>query len=357
MSYSLHYFIRKTSTRYQLTQLAGNAGLHADISWVYLMEDIENTDFLRGGELVITTGMSIHSEQTLLAFAASLKRKQACGLLLNVGHYITKIPLSLISYCDENSLPLFTMPWKIHIADLMEQYCNEITIQRNIRSQIESAFEKLLFSSPADESALALLARYGCQTGDTYHITASRDSIPSATHSLPMNDLYYGIFFPGEFSDTPHPFSYGITVCNDLCSLYTAHRQAYEAYLVSRIKNQPVVSYEEIGLYRTVFSIPDTSSLIALSMPLLRPLLSYDKKHHTDYFSLLRLYLEHGKSVQAAAKVVYTHRNTVNYRIGKIKELLAADFDSLAQCCEYELAFHIYDVLSATAPEVWENLS
>ena len=114
MSYSLHYFIRKTSTRYQLTQLAGNAGLHADISWVYLMEDIENTDFLRGGELVITTGMSIHSEQTLLAFAASLKRKQACGLLLNVGHYITKIPLSLISYCDENSLPLFTMPWKIH---------------------------------------------------------------------------------------------------------------------------------------------------------------------------------------------------------------------------------------------------
>ena len=332
MSYSLHYFIRKTSTRYQLTQLAGNAGLHADISWVYLMEDIENTDFLRGGELVITTGMSIHSEQTLLAFAASLKRKQACGLLLNVGHYITKIPLSLISYCDENSLPLFTMPWKIHIADLMEQYCNEITIQRNIRSQIESAFEKLLFSSPADESALALLARYGCQTGDTYHITASREPIPSATHSLPMNDLYYGIFFPGEFSDTPYPFSYGITVCNDLSSLYTAHRQAYEAYLV-------------------------TSSLIALSMPLLRPLLSYDKKHHTDYFSLLRLYLEHGKSVQAAAKVVYTHRNTVNYRIGKIKELLAADFDSLAQCCEYELAFHIYDVLSATAPEVWENLS
>ena len=76
MSYSLHYFIRKTSTRYQLTQLAGNAGLHADISWVYLMEDIENTDFLRGGELVITTGMSIHSEQTLLAFAASLKRKR-----------------------------------------------------------------------------------------------------------------------------------------------------------------------------------------------------------------------------------------------------------------------------------------
>ena len=66
MSYSLHYFIRKTSTRYQLTQLAGNAGLHADISWVYLMEDIENTDFLRGGELVITTGMSIHSEQTRL---------------------------------------------------------------------------------------------------------------------------------------------------------------------------------------------------------------------------------------------------------------------------------------------------
>lgn len=356
MSYSLHYFIRKTSTRYQLTQLAGKAGLSADISWVYLMEDIENTDFLRGGELVITTGMLIHSEKALLSFAKSLKKKQACGLLLNVGHYITKIPPTLVSYCDEHSLPLFTMPWEIHIADLMEQYCNEITIQRNIRSQIESAFEKLLFSTPADESALALLARYGCHSGDTFHITASRDPIPSATHSLPMNDLYYGIFFPGEFLDKTYPFSYGITSCSDLSALYTAHRQAYEAYLVSRIKKQPVVSYEEIGLYRVVFSISDTNSLLALSMPFLHPLLSYDQKHHTDYFSLLRLYLEHGKSVQAAANAIYTHRNTVNYRIGKIKELLAADFDSLAQCCEYELAFHIYDVLSVTAPEVWENL-
>ena len=226
MSYSLHYFIRKTSTRYQLTQLAGKAGLSADISWVYLMEDIENTDFLRGGELVITTGMSIHSEKALLSFAKSLKKKQACGLLLNVGHYITEVPPTLVSYCDEHSLPLFTMPWAIHIADLMEQYCNEITIQRNIRSQIESAFEKLLFSTPADESALALLARYSCQTGDTFHITASREPIPSATHSLPMNDLYYGIFFPGEFSNKTYPFSYGITACSDLSALYTAHRQA-----------------------------------------------------------------------------------------------------------------------------------
>lgn len=68
---------------------------------------------------------------------------------------------------------------------------------------------KAAFSTPADESALALLARYGCQTGDTFHITASREPIPSATHSLPMNDLYYGIFFPGEFSNKTYPFPTG----------------------------------------------------------------------------------------------------------------------------------------------------
>ena len=116
MSYSLHYFIRKTSTRYQLTQLAGNAGLHADISWVYLMEDIENTDFLRGGELVITTGMSIHSEQTLLAFAASLKRNRpadSCSMsdiisrksLCRSSPTVTKIPCRFLRCRGKFTLP------------------------------------------------------------------------------------------------------------------------------------------------------------------------------------------------------------------------------------------------------------
>lgn len=351
MAYSLHYFIRKTTSRYHLTQLAGADGLQADISWVYLMEDIENTDFLRGGELVITTGMSIHSEESLLAFAKALKQKQACGLLLNVGHYINAVPDSLVTYCEKMSFPLFTMPWEIHIADLMEQYCNEITIQRNIRSRIESAFEKLLFSTPAEERAIALLSRYGYASDDIFHITASDRPLAAASHSLQMNGLYYGIFLPGEFSEHFASVPCGVTTCDTLSSLFTAHRQAYEAYLVNCIKKQPFLFYKDIGLYRTVFAISDTHALTALCAPLLRPLLIYDQEHHTDYFSLLRLYLEYGKSVQAAADAVYTHRNTINYRIGKIKELLKTDFDSLKLCCEFELAYHIYDVLSITAPE------
>lgn len=46
---------------YKLQLIAGKEGLSQSVLWVYLAEDM-NEDFLRGGELVITTGMFIHQD-------------------------------------------------------------------------------------------------------------------------------------------------------------------------------------------------------------------------------------------------------------------------------------------------------
>ena len=43
------------NNKFALTLYAGEKGLHNILTWVYLMEDIDNTDFLRGDELIITT--------------------------------------------------------------------------------------------------------------------------------------------------------------------------------------------------------------------------------------------------------------------------------------------------------------
>lgn len=370
MAYPLHYFIQKTSHRYQLKQLAGEKGLEQMISWVYLMEDIQNTDFLRGGELVITTGMSITGEDALLAFARKLYHHKACGLLINVGHYIGEIPASLIDFCNTYQFPLFTMPWDIHIADIMEQYCNEIMIQKQVDMQIQEAFEKVLFEEENIEHSLQILYRYGLGDNTEYHIFAS--SVAFAANwihemkgdffSFYREAVYYGVAVHiHAIPSATEPMGFSSTT--EVSSFPVARKHAYEALLVSRInhkrkdsfpsgnlpENDSPKNYNEIGLYQTVFAISDPDMLRSLCFPLLQPLIQYDTEKGTSYLELTRLYLELDGSIQKVAETTFTHRNTINYRMGKIKALLKTDFSSLEECCRYQIAFYIYDIL-ALAP-------
>ena len=66
----LQDFYREAKGRYGLRLLTGTAGLTHEFTWVHLCEDIGNVSFLRGGELVITTGLSALREHWLEDFLA-----------------------------------------------------------------------------------------------------------------------------------------------------------------------------------------------------------------------------------------------------------------------------------------------
>ena len=43
---------------------------------------------------------------------------------------------------------------------------------------------------------------------------------------------------------------------------------------------------------------------------------------------------------------MYTHRNTINYRIRKIKEILNSEIETPEERFQYQLAFHIKKMLT-----------
>ncbi|MEO1816816.1 MAG: helix-turn-helix domain-containing protein [Acetobacterium sp.] len=45
----------------------------------------------------------------------------------------------------------------------------------------------------------------------------------------------------------------------------------------------------------------------------------------------MRLYLEHDGSIQAVADASFTHRNTINYRMKKIRQLLNMDLTTMEE--------------------------
>ena len=53
----------------------------------------------------------------------------------------------------------------------------------------------------------------------------------------------------------------------------------------------------------------------------------YDKAHNTNFLETLRLYLIHIDNPGAIAKQLYIHKNTVFYRIAKLKEQFHLNLD------------------------------
>ena len=65
--------------------------------------------------------------------------------------------------------------------------------------------------------------------------------------------------------------------------------------------------------------------LKAICEPDIYRIAQYDKEHETAYLKTLRSYLEYGHNVTRAAVALYIHRNTMIYRIERMKELFGED--------------------------------
>ncbi|WP_018701876.1 helix-turn-helix domain-containing protein [Anaeromusa acidaminophila] len=59
----------------------------------------------------------------------------------------------------------------------------------------------------------------------------------------------------------------------------------------------------------------------------------------------MRCYLEQDGSVQAVAKLTYVHRNTINYKLKKIRELTGCDLARSEERLQLMLALKIGEVL------------
>ena len=65
--------------------------------------------------------------------------------------------------------------------------------------------------------------------------------------------------------------------------------------------------------------------LKAICEPDIYRIVQYDKEHETAYLKTMRSYLEYGHNVTRAAAVLYIHRNTMIYRIERMKELFGEE--------------------------------
>ena len=117
------------------------------------------------------------------------------------------------------------------------------------------------------------------------------------------------------------------------------------------IKGKERVFYRDIGLMKLIFGVKDKMILSSFAEENLGVLHRYDSEKNTDYCSILRKYLELNGSVLEAAAETGVHRNTINYKIRAIREILGRELDDHTKSM-LMLAYLIEDVL-----DIYDNLN
>ncbi|GAB2853037.1 PucR family transcriptional regulator [Actinoallomurus bryophytorum] len=102
--------------------VAGADRLDARVRWVHSAEVTDIAHLLRGGELVLTTGIALPDEPgRLRRYVAELSEVGASGLIVELGRkYASALPAALISAAEEYGLPLIAWARETPFIDVTE---------------------------------------------------------------------------------------------------------------------------------------------------------------------------------------------------------------------------------------------
>jgi hypothetical protein len=371
MQIQVNDLYEQSKNKYKLQFHAGQNGLNNSISWIYLAEDIQNISFLKGGELIITTGLFINSNVTLKDFICELSLKNCCCVIINIGKYLTEecITDEIKEFCNFNKIPLFTMPWEIHLVEIMQDFSRLLLQSSQKEDTLSAAFQNALYQTTVPEHILRTLNQFGFTNSADYRILVIRNLHDSTIITSPLNS--YGLKYHLFSYDNLQILIYSCTqvqltldkileiicycdgiiigvsdIIHGLLLIAESYKRACFSLAVAEFWNRPYTIFDDLGIFQLLFCNYSPDLLQSNYEHTLGKIEKYDMDHDTVYLETLRIYLLSDCNLLETAARMFTHRNTVVYRIRKIKNLLENELDSFSFKFDLMLAFYIRDYMS-----------
>ena len=137
------------------------------------------------------------------------------------------------------------------------------------------------------------------------------------------------------------------TVRDGLHGIRRSHAEARQALLLGRRLSGPghLTLFGELGVYRLIFAAESLPELRDLYQQTLGGLLAYDKQNNAGLVSTLDAFFAANGSPKEAAERLGVHRNTVLYRLDRIREITGYDLDDAGVRMRLHLALHIHMAL------------
>ena len=376
---------------------AGENGLQKSVRWIYFADclqcvkseyKIEN--YIHGDEFVVLTNPSVTDDsQKLRALIHQMYEYRITALGINEG----QISEELIHYCEEKNLPLFELPEKYPLIDLSQIICRKLVLEENDRNVAEQLFSSILDAEHLSRERVMAQARYlnidlegsffvaefAFAFENTENGWENEDSLTAGRNVKPMIHAELSgyikqdililpqagsilVLIPDKDAEESHikeiffrivdraQREYGITlrigVGNSrayLDEVKASRNEAASALRAAEVSGSEgnIFFYREQGLYTLLSHVDDSRILDIYVEEKIEKLLRADEINDGNLSETLENYLNCSCNVKKTAEEMFLHRNTLNYRLKKIREILGCDLENLDTCLELKLAFLI----------------
>lgn len=371
MAVELQYLYQEIKPEYEV-RLHTDSCFGRKISWSHVVEGSELSKFLYGDELVFNSGLNYVSEEWLENFLSAMQEAGAGGVIIALREG-KQFPQKIIDWCNEVKLPLFSASWKTPYIDIMRKFSEILLKNEQRETNLIAALKNAIFYPENEELYLSHLERNGfprdisytvvilsCHAYDTEQGNQLLTAIQKTLHNRLKKSIIYeeegklvilaggyrGEWLRREFyelcREDPNLYIGAGTTVRRMKDIHRSYENAYTAYQLTKTtipKN--FLTYDELGIYKILTDVKETGIYPMFVREVLGKLIDYDKEHGTEYVRLLKAYFENDCSIVCTAAAVYCHKNTLTYKLNKIKEVLGYDILTNENRVRIMVAFYI----------------
>jgi purine catabolism regulator len=349
---------------------AGHESAQAHVRWVHSTELPDPTPWLRGGELLLTTGLQLTEAALQREFIGRLADHRIAGLGFGTGFAHKRLPAALVTAARKRAFPLFEVPYELPFIAITERAFAQLVneryemLQRNMAGDVlaealtghlypEDLQARLrpfgigeevavLAFALADPSAAAPTLERALEHERVRSLVAIRGGLLCAVIDALEQDpvaLARGVRLQlsARFGDVRAAASRAAPTHSLRLSFHEA-RCALEAVRLSNGQAPEVASYKDLGAFQLLLSLQDGDALISYCRSVLGPVEQGEGEYGDELLRSLDAFIEHNGHWEKAAGALYCHRHTLRYRIRRVEQLTGRDFSKARDRIEFWLA-------------------
>jgi purine catabolism regulator len=378
-----------------LTLATGEESAGRNVRWVHSTELLDPTPWLRGGELLLTTGLQLSAAKPQREFVELLADHEIAGLGFGTGFVHKKIPAAMLGAARKREFPLFEVPYELPFIAVTERVFAQLLneryelLQRNMAgdvlaealtgrlypdelqarlrpfgigetagvlafalgepgaaaSTLEAILERLeAHALVATRNGLlcAVVDGEGMEPGAA---TATRvgapagASAPDESPTEPSVELARRIReeLSTRFGEVRAAAS-RVAPTQQLRRSFHEARCALEAVRLANGNAPDVASYRDLGAFQLLLSLQDDEALASYCRSVLGPVEEDEGEYGDELLRSLDVFIEHNGHWERAAQALYCHRHTLRYRIKRVEQLTGRDFSHARDRIEFWLA-------------------
>lgn len=166
--------------------IAGHKGMNKEVSSVTVAEVPDASDWLKGGEMVVTTGYFIKdNEDFQKKWINALIKNGASALAIKTDRFMGKIPEQMIEIANQNSFCLIELPLDITWPAILQSVFNLINHENSVAIKRTEEIHKKLTKTVFEGQGLYFIAKILAQLVDNIIIVedAVLDNLAIASHN------------------------------------------------------------------------------------------------------------------------------------------------------------------------------